>query len=61
METKAQQVGKFIGGLRLAIQGKVFMHHVFTLTEAISLATQAEKQVERPRAPTWEQNPNDST
>ena len=43
METEAQQVARFIGGLRLPIQDKVSIHHVFTLTEAVSLATHAEK------------------
>jgi hypothetical protein len=43
METKAQQVARFIGGLRLSIQDKVSMQYVFTLTEAISLATHVEK------------------
>jgi len=61
METKDQQVARFIGGLRVAIQDKVSMHPVFTLNEAVSLATRAEKQLERPRAPTWERNPRDST
>ena len=54
METEDQQVARFIGGLHVAIQDKVFMHLVFTLNEAVSLATRVEKQLERPRAPTWE-------
>jgi hypothetical protein len=54
METGAQQVAKFIGGLRLAIQDKVSMHTIFTLTEVVSLATRAKKQLERPRVLTWE-------
>lgn len=58
METEAQQVARFIGGLRLPIQDKVFMQHVFTLNEVVSLATRAEKQLERTRASTWEQNPS---
>ena len=57
METKAQQVAQFIGGLHLPIEDKVSMQHVFTLTKAVSLATPVEKQLERPRALTWEQNP----
>jgi len=61
METEDQQVARFIGGLRVAIQDKVSMHPVFTLNQAVSLATRAEKQLERPRAPTWERNPSDST
>jgi hypothetical protein len=43
IETKAQLVAWFIGGLRLPIQDKVSMQHVFTLTKAVSLATHAEK------------------
>jgi hypothetical protein len=60
METEAQLVARFIGGLRLPIQDKVSMQHVFTLTEAVSLATRAEKQLERSRVSTWERNPGDS-
>jgi hypothetical protein len=37
METEAQQVARFIGGLRLPIHDKVSMQHVFTLTEVVSL------------------------
>ncbi|XP_059428546.1 uncharacterized protein LOC132162315 [Corylus avellana] len=61
METEDQQVARFIGGLRVAIQDKVSMHPVFTLNEAVSLVTRAEKQLEKPRAPTWERNSSDST
>jgi hypothetical protein len=39
METNAQQVARFIGGLRVAIQDKVSMHPIFTLTKVVSLAT----------------------
>jgi hypothetical protein len=46
METEAQLVAWFIGGLHLPIQDKVSMQHVFTLTEAVSLATRTEKQLE---------------
>ena len=64
METEAQQVAWFIGGLCLPIQDKASMQHVFTLIEVVSLATRAEKQLERPRASTWEWdlgNPGRST
>jgi len=61
MEIEDQQVARFISRLRVAIQDKVSMHLVFTLNEAISLATRAKKQLERPKAPTWERNPSDST
>jgi hypothetical protein len=61
METEDQQVASFIGGLRVAIQDKVSMHPGFTLNEAVSLATRAEKQLEQPKAPTWERNRSDST
>jgi hypothetical protein len=56
METKAQLMAQFIGGLRLPIQDKVFMQHVFTLIEGVSLATYANKRLERFRASTWERN-----
>jgi hypothetical protein len=56
METEGQQVARFIGGLRYVIQDRVSMHHVFTLTEVVSLATRAEKQLDQPKASTWEQN-----
>jgi hypothetical protein len=39
MEAKAQQMARFISRLHLPIQDKVFMQHVFTLTEVVSLAT----------------------
>jgi hypothetical protein len=35
METEDQQVARFISGLRVAIQDKVSMHHVFTLNKAV--------------------------
>jgi hypothetical protein len=54
METKAQQMARFIGGFCLPIQDKVSMQHVFPLTEAVSLATHTKKQLERPIASTWE-------
>jgi hypothetical protein len=56
METKAQLMAQCIGGLRLPIQDKVFMQHVFTLIEGVSLATYAKKRLERFRASTWERN-----
>ncbi len=37
------------------------MHHVFTLTESVSMATRAERQMERPNALSWERNSTDST
>ena len=51
MKTEDQQVARFNGGLRVAIHDKVSMHPVFTLNEAVSLTTRAQKQLERPRAP----------
>ncbi|XP_062173564.1 uncharacterized protein LOC133879029 [Alnus glutinosa] len=52
MEIEDQQVARFIGGLRVAIQDKVSIHLAFTLNEAVSLVNRAEKQLKRPRAPT---------
>jgi hypothetical protein len=40
MEIEAQEVALFIRGLRVAIQDKVSMHPIFTLTEAVRLATE---------------------
>jgi hypothetical protein len=42
LELDAQQVARFIGGLRLNIQDQVSMHTIYSLTEAINLATKAE-------------------
>jgi hypothetical protein len=41
LETDAQQVVRVIGGLRLNIQDWVSMHTIYSLTEAINLATKA--------------------
>ena len=60
MEIEALLVARFIGGLHLPIQDKVSMQHVFTLTEDVSLATRAEKQLEWSRVSTWDRNPGDS-
>lgn len=49
LETDAQQVARFVGGLRLNIQDQVSMHTIYSLTEAINLATKAEAQLERTR------------
>jgi hypothetical protein len=52
VETEGQQVARFIGGLRVAIQDKVSIHPAFTLNEAVGLVNRVEKQLKRPRAPT---------
>uniref|UniRef100_A0A6N2LCX1 CCHC-type domain-containing protein n=1 Tax=Salix viminalis TaxID=40686 RepID=A0A6N2LCX1_SALVM len=49
-ETDAQQVARFVGGLRLNVQDRVSMHTIYSLTEAINLATKAETQLERTRS-----------
>uniref|UniRef100_A0A6N2MPZ8 Retrotransposon gag domain-containing protein n=1 Tax=Salix viminalis TaxID=40686 RepID=A0A6N2MPZ8_SALVM len=49
-ETDAQQVARFVGGLRLNVQDRVSMHTIYSLTEAINLATKAETQLERARS-----------
>ena len=41
LETYAQQVSRFIGGLRLTIQDRVSMQTIYFLNEAINLATKA--------------------
>ncbi|XP_040994264.1 uncharacterized protein LOC121240799 [Juglans microcarpa x Juglans regia] len=52
-ETEGQQVARYIGGLRVAIQDKVTLHAVWTLSEAVNLAMKIESQLSRPptRAP----------
>ncbi|KAM0969837.1 hypothetical protein ACFX2F_018150 [Malus domestica] len=47
METEAQQTTIYIGGLRLAIQDRVCMQSVFTVVEAVNLATKVEAQMDR--------------
>ncbi|KAG7961926.1 hypothetical protein I3843_09G040300 [Carya illinoinensis] len=49
-ETKGQQVARYIGGLRVAIQDKVTLHTVWTLSEAVNLAMKIELQLTRPPA-----------
>jgi hypothetical protein len=50
LKTNAQQVARFIGGLRINIQDRVSMHTIYSLTEAINLATKAEEQLDRTRS-----------
>ena len=47
LETEAQQVARFVGGLRWAIQDRVAMQTVYTLTEAVALAIKVETQLDR--------------
>jgi len=49
-ETDAQQVNRFVGGLRLTIQNRVSMQTIYSLNEAINLATKAEAQLDKSRA-----------
>ena len=42
LKAEAQQVARFIGGLRVAIQDRVSLQAIFSITEAINLATRAE-------------------
>ncbi|KAG6757810.1 hypothetical protein POTOM_038136 [Populus tomentosa] len=49
-ETDAQQISRFVGGLRLTIQDRVSMQTIYSLNEAINLATKAEAQLDRSRA-----------
>jgi hypothetical protein len=41
LETDAQQVSRFIGGLRLTIQNRVSMQTIYSLNEAMNLAIKA--------------------
>ena len=47
LETEAQQVARFVGGLRWAIQDRVAMQIFYTLTEAVALAIKVETQLDR--------------
>jgi len=49
-ESDAQQVSRFVGGLRLTIQDQVSMQTIYSLTKAINLATKAEAQLERAKS-----------
>ncbi|KAG6789518.1 hypothetical protein POTOM_005620 [Populus tomentosa] len=49
-ETDAQQVSRFVSGLCLAIQDRVSMQTIYSVTEAINLATKAEAQLERAKS-----------
>jgi hypothetical protein len=42
LETEAQQVAWFVGGLRWTIQDRVAMQTVYTLTEVVALAIKVE-------------------
>jgi hypothetical protein len=46
-ETEGQQVARYIGGLRMAIQDQVSLHTVWTLSEALNLAMKIESQMAR--------------
>jgi len=61
LETDAQQVSRFVGGLRLTIQDRVSMQTIYSLNEAINLATKAEAQLERSRANIATRNSFDPT
>jgi hypothetical protein len=61
METKAQQVQRFVGGLRVAIQDKVSMHPVFTLKKVVNPTTRAKMQLERTRVSAAKRHLSDTT
>ncbi|KAG6747366.1 hypothetical protein POTOM_049769 [Populus tomentosa] len=60
LETDAQQVARFVGGLRMNIQDRVSMHTIYSLTEAINLATKAEAQLDRTRSTGMPRSPIES-
>jgi hypothetical protein len=60
LETNAQQVARFIRGLHINIQDRVSMHTIYSLTEAINLATKAEAQLDRTRATGISRSPIES-
>ena len=45
VETDAQQVGRYVNGLRLAIQDQVSLHHPFKVHNAYQLALKVESQL----------------
>jgi hypothetical protein len=61
LETDAQQVSGFVGGLRLTIQDRVSMQTIYSLNEAINLATKAEAQLDRSKANIVTRNSFDPT
>jgi hypothetical protein len=46
----AQQVTRFVWGLRLTIQDRVSMQTIYSLTKAINPATKVEAQLDRLKA-----------
>ncbi|XP_041004080.1 uncharacterized protein LOC121249434 [Juglans microcarpa x Juglans regia] len=54
-ETEGQQIARYTGGLRMAIQDKVALHTAWSLSEAVNLAMKIEMQLARP--PLRIQNP----
>jgi hypothetical protein len=46
-KTEGQQVARYVGGLRMAIQDQVSLHTVWTLSEAVNLAMKIESQMAR--------------
>ena len=60
-KTDTQQVSRFVGGLRLTIQNRVSMQTIYSLNEAINLATKAEAQLDRSRANVVMRNSFDPT
>jgi hypothetical protein len=60
LETEAQQVARFVGGLRWAIQDRVAMQTVYMLTEAVALAIKAETQLDKSKVMVGARNPFDN-
>jgi hypothetical protein len=46
-ESEGQQVARYVGGLRMAIQDQVSLHTVWNLSEAVNLAMKIESQMAR--------------
>lgn len=57
LETEGQQIASYMGGLRIAIQDKVSLHAVWTLSKAVNLAVKIEMQLARPPLRTSNQAP----
>ncbi|XP_020259159.1 uncharacterized protein LOC109835598 [Asparagus officinalis] len=52
-ESEAQQMSRYIGGLRIAIQDRVSLQQTYTLADTVSLAEKVERQLGRNSKGSW--------